>query len=52
MNPPMIAPSIGIGMRTYPTIAPPMLEPTPALVPTSSFSNYLFLLYVLAESLR
>jgi len=51
INPPINAPSIGTGIKAYPTIAPPILDPTPAPVPISNFSNYLFLLDILAVSL-
>lgn len=51
-KPPIKAPKIGTGIRAYPTIAPPILDPTPAPVPNSSFSNYLFLLDILAASLE
>ena len=51
INPPTIAPNIGTGMSAYPIIAPLMLDPNPVPAPISSFSNYLFLLELLADSL-
>jgi hypothetical protein len=47
ITPPMKAPKIGTGIRAYPSIAPPMLDPKLALVPINNLLNYLNLLPLL-----